>query len=117
AGPAVSPPFAFSLALGSRTTVTGSPGVHYQSPGYDKAFLGGAAFAIDLTASEAANLKSERAVQAVVGVERELNRGLSVRVETYDRHLDRLIVGRLETDTERERPVAGCPPGAWAGLQ
>ncbi|HEX4567483.1 MAG TPA: TonB-dependent receptor [Vicinamibacterales bacterium] len=111
----ISPRFAFSMALGSRTTVTGSSGVHYQSPGYDKAFLGGAAFAVDLTSPAASNLKSERAVQAVVGVERELNRGLSVRIETYDRRLDRLIVGRLETEAEREQRVAEYLPQYWAG--
>jgi hypothetical protein len=113
----VSPRFAFSMALNGRTTLTGSTGIHYQSPGYDKAFLGGGAFAIDLTSPEAANLKSERAVQGVVGVERQLNRGLSLRVEVYDRHLDRLIVGRLETEAEREQRVAEYPRSAWAGLQ
>jgi hypothetical protein len=111
----ISPRFAFSLALGGRTTLTGSTGVHYQSPGYDKAFLGGAAFAVDLTSPEASNLKSERAVQAVAGVERELNRGLSIRVETYDRRLDRLIVGRLETEAEREQRVAEYLPQYWPG--
>src|SRR5262249_182162 len=105
----VSPRFAFSLPPPTPPTPPASTPPHYQGPGYDKAFLGGAAFAIDLTAPDAANLKSERAVQAVVGVERELNRGLSVRVETYDRHLDRLIVGRLETEAEREQRVAEYP--------
>ena len=113
----LSPRFAFSMSLGDRTTLTGSTGVHYQSPGYDKAFLGGGAFAIDLTSPEALILKSERAVQGVFGVERQLNPGLSLRVEVYDRRLDRLIVGRLETENERAQRVATYPRGAWAGLQ
>jgi hypothetical protein len=112
---AISPRFAFSMALGDRTTFSGSTGVHYQSPGYDKAFLGGAAFALNLTSPEAAPLKSERAVQTVVGVERELRRGLSLRVEGYDRGLDRLIVGRLETEVERQQRIAQYLPLYWPG--
>jgi TonB dependent receptor-like, beta-barrel/TonB-dependent Receptor Plug Domain len=109
----VSPRFAFSLALGDRTTLTGSTGVHYQSPGYDKAFLGGAAFDLNFTSPGSATLKSERAVQAVVGVERELNGALSLRVEGYERRLDRLIVGRLETDAERQVRLAEYVPDRW----
>ncbi|HEX4568607.1 MAG TPA: TonB-dependent receptor, partial [Vicinamibacterales bacterium] len=89
----ISPRFAVSFALNDRTTLTGSTGIHYQSPGYDKSFLGGSAFALNLTSPEASTLKSERAIQAVLGVERQLNRSLSLRVEGYDRQLDRLIVG------------------------
>lgn len=111
----ISPRFAFSLALGDRTTLTGSTGLHYQSPGYDKSFLGGAAFALNLTSPDEGTLKSERAVQAVMGVERELNRGFSLRIEGYDRRLDRLIVGRLETDAERQRRVAEYRPVYWPG--
>ncbi|HEV8236088.1 MAG TPA: TonB-dependent receptor, partial [Gemmatimonadaceae bacterium] len=109
----ISPRFAFSMALNDRTTLTGSAGIHYQSPGYDKSFLGGAAFALNLTSPEAATLKSERAIQAVAGVERQLNRGLSLRVEGYDRQLDKLIVGSLETETERQQRVAEYPPAFW----
>ncbi len=111
----ISPRFAFSMALNDRTTLTGSAGVHYQSPGYDKSFLGGSAFALNLTSPEASTLKSERAIQAVLGVERQLSRGLSLRVEGYDRQLDRLIVGRLETEAERDQRVAEYLPGAWFG--
>lgn len=112
----ISPRFAFSMALGDRATLTGSAGVHYQSPGYDKSFLGGAAFALNLTSPDEGTLKSERAIQAVLGFERELNAGLRLRVEGYDRQLDRLIVGRLETEAERQRRVAEYPPFAWRGI-
>jgi len=111
----ISPRFAFAMALGDRTTLSGSAGIHYQSPGYDKSFLGGAAFALDLTSPEATTLKSERAIQAVIGVEHELNRGLSLRVEGYDRQLDRLIVGRLETEVERKQRLAQYRPADWFG--
>ena len=112
----VSPRFAFSFALNDRTTLTGSAGIHYQSPGYDKSFLGGSAFALNLTSPEASTLKSERAIQAVLGVERQVNRSLSLRVEGYDRQLDRLIIGRLETEAEREARLAEYVPFFWKGL-
>jgi hypothetical protein len=112
----ISPRFAVSFALNDRTTLTGSTGIHYQSPGYDKSFLGGSAFALNLTSPEASTLKSERAIQAVLGVERQLGRSLSLRVEGYDRQLDRLIVGRLETEAERDARVAEYIPSAWQGL-
>lgn len=111
----LSPRLAVSMALGDRTTLTGSTGVHYQSPGYDKAFLGGSAFALNLTSPGEAALKSERAVQAVVGVERQLSGGMSLRVEGYDRRLDRLIVGRLETEAERQARLAEYRPVYWPG--
>src|SRR5262245_565485 len=100
------PRFAASLALGRATRLTGSAGVHYQSPGYDKAFLGGAAFAVDLSSPEAQGLRSERAAQAVIGLERVLPHAMRVRVEGYMRRLDRLIVGRLETDPDRARRIS-----------
>jgi TonB dependent receptor-like, beta-barrel/TonB-dependent Receptor Plug Domain len=106
----VSPRMAATLALGDATRLTASAGVHYQSPGYDKAFLGGEAFAVDFSSPAAQGLRSERAVQAVAGIERDLPRGLSVRVEGYARRLDRLIVGRLETEDERARRVATYDP-------
>jgi outer membrane cobalamin receptor len=112
----ISPRFAFSFALNERTTLTGSTGIHYQSPGYDKSFLGGSAFALDLTSSGASTLKSERAIQAVLGVERQLGHSLSLRVEGYDRQLDRLIVGRLESEAEREARVAEYLPAFWHAL-
>jgi hypothetical protein len=111
----VSPRFAFSMTLGDRTTLTGSTGVHYQSPGYDKSFLGGAAFALNLTSPNEGTLRSERAIQAVLGIERQLNQGLSLRVEAYDRQLDRLIVGRLETEAERQARVAQYRAVYWPG--
>jgi hypothetical protein len=40
---------------------------------------------------------------------------LSVRVEGYDRHLDRLIVGRLETDAARQQRLAEYLPQLWSG--
>jgi hypothetical protein len=109
----ISPRLAFSFALNDRTTLTGSTGIHYQSPGYDKSFLGGAAFALNLTSPDTSTLRSERAIQAVLGIERQVNRGLSLRVEGYNRQLDRLIVGGLETDAQRAARLAEYLPTFW----
>jgi hypothetical protein len=106
----VAPRFAASLGLGAKTRLTGAAGVHYQSPGYDKAFLGGGAFALNLSSPQAAALRSERAAQGVIGIERDFARGLGVRVEAYARRLDRLIVGRIESESERAQRVATYHP-------
>jgi len=107
----VSPRVAATLALGGATRLKASAGVHYQGPGYDKAFLGGAAFAVDLASPQARGLRSERAAQVVAGIEHDLSHETSVRIEAYTRRLDRLIVGRLETETERARRLAAYQPG------
>ncbi|HEY3886867.1 MAG TPA: TonB-dependent receptor, partial [Vicinamibacterales bacterium] len=108
-----SPRLSSSFTVG-KTTLTAAAGLHYQSPGYDKAFLGGAAFGLNLSAPGAA-LRSERAIQTVAGVERNVGGGFSLRVEGYDRRLDRLIIGRLETEQERASRVASYS-SAWAAL-
>lgn len=110
-----SPRLSASLKATPRTTITAAAGVHYQSPGYDKAFLGGAAFGLDLSAP-GVRLRSERAIQTVVGIERDLGGGVSARVEAYHRTLDRLIVGRLETEQERAARLASYS-ASWRDLQ
>lgn len=102
----VAPRFASTIALGRRTRLRASAGLHYQSPGYEKAFLGGSAFALDLSSPGGPSLRSERAIQAVLGVEHDFAVGFSARVEGYRRRLDRLIIGRLETEAERTARVA-----------
>lgn len=110
-----SPRVTASVKAGQRTTVSAAAGVHYQSPGYDKAFLGGAAFGLDLSAP-GVRLRSERAFQTVVGIERDLGNGFSARAEGYQRSLDRLIIGRLETEPERAARLAPYS-AAWRGLE
>ena len=96
----VSPRLAASLRLDAFTRLRAAGGVYTQSPGYEKLLLSD--FLIDLTATPALDLQSERAVHAVLGLERDLSAGLTVRVEGYYKRFDRLIVGALETDEERE---------------
>jgi outer membrane receptor protein involved in Fe transport len=97
----VSPRLAATLNLGRATRLKLATGLHYQSPGYEKLFL--ADDFVDLSAGGA--LRSERALQLVLGVEHDLGAGLGLRLEAYDRRLDRLIVGRLETEVERQARV------------
>jgi hypothetical protein len=54
-----------------------------------------------LPGSGGATLRNERSRQIVVGLERPLGGGVDLRVETYRRRFDRLLVQRLETDAER----------------
>ena len=101
----VSPRFGSSFALSPTTRLKLGAGIHYQSPGYEKVFLGGTA-ALDLTAQGSGALRSERMLQGVVGFEHDLGGGIDLRVEAYRRRFDRLIVGRLETEAERQARVA-----------
>ncbi len=96
----VSPRLAASLRLDASTRLRAAGGLYTQSPGYEKLLLSD--FLIDLSSTPAFDLESERAVHAVLGVERDLSPGLTLRVEAYYKKFDRLIVGALETDPERE---------------
>jgi hypothetical protein len=59
-----------------------------------------------LTQSDGGRLRNERSRQVVVGVEQMLPRGFSLRVETYRRRFDRLLVQSLESDAERTARLA-----------
>jgi hypothetical protein len=101
----LSPRLAARLRLDAFTRVRASGGLFTQSPGYEKLLLSD--FLIDLSRTLSFDLESERAVHAVLGVERDLAAGLSMRVEGYYKSFDRLIVGALETDAERDARLAG----------
>jgi hypothetical protein len=66
---------------------------------------------VQLTAADGGRLKSERSRQIVAGVERTLPREFALRIETYWRRFDRLLVQRLESDAERALRLrrAGVP--------
>lgn len=100
----LSPRLAAMLELGKATRLKAAAGLHSQSPGYEKRFLADAF--VDLTAGVESGLRSERAVNAVLGLEHDFSPGVSLRLETYWRRFDRLIVGRLETEAERDARVA-----------
>ena len=75
---------------------SGPPSVPGSSPG-----PGGSGFATSLR-----GLDTERSIGALLGIERQLKPGLTLRAEAFYRHFDHLIVGRLETDEERRARLA-----------
>jgi len=83
--------------FGTRTRVWGGIGWQAQTPGYEWLPQGIAAY--DLTAP-GADVRNQRARQAVIGVEHYFFPTLVGRVEAYNRRLERLLVQRLETPAE-----------------
>jgi outer membrane receptor protein involved in Fe transport len=100
----LSPRLAATLRIGDATRVRAGGGLFTQSPGYEK--LAQSDYFVDLSGALGRSLRYERAAHAVVGLERDLARGASVRVEGYWKGLSDLIVGRLETEEERLARVA-----------
>lgn len=95
----VSPRAAATLRLGARTRLRAAGGLFTQSPGYEKLIQSD--YFVDLTGELGRALRYERAVHAVVGLERDLGPSLTARVEGYWKGFDDLIIGRLETPQER----------------
>jgi hypothetical protein len=112
----VSPRLAASLRLDASTRLRAAGGLYTQSPGYEKLLQSD--YLIDLTGGPALDLDSERAVHAVLGLERDLAAGLALRVEAYYKKFDRLIIGALETDQELEDRLAAYdfPPELQSSL-
>ena len=79
-------------------------GLFTQSPGYEKLIQSD--YLIDLSDGRALDLDSERAVHAILGIERDLAPGTPLRAEAYWKRFDRLIVGGLETEEELVARVA-----------
>ncbi len=81
-----------------KTRLRAAYGVHTQSPGYEK--LSQADYLLDFSKDGRLALDNERATHAVGGVERDLGRGVTARVEGFWKKFDDMIVGRLETPEE-----------------
>ncbi len=99
------PRLAASLRIGDATRLRGGFGLHAQSPGYEKLIQSD--YFIDLSSVSQIEIPSERSTQLVLGVERELGGGLTARVEGWWKRFDDVLVGRLETEAERQARVAG----------
>jgi hypothetical protein len=99
----VLPRLRVTRSLGAAAQLWGGLGWYSQSPGYEKLLLSD--YFLDLAGSLPAPA-NERAWQAVLGFRRDFGRSLSLRAEAYDKRMDRLLVGRLETDAEREQRLA-----------
>jgi outer membrane receptor protein involved in Fe transport len=100
----LSPRLAATLRLGEATRLRAGGGLFTQSPGYEK--LVQSDYFVDLSGELGRSLAHERALHAVLGLERDLAPGVSARVEAYWKDLDDLIIGRLETEAERLTRVA-----------
>jgi len=97
-----SPRVSGSLAAGVATRLRAAAGLYTQSPGYEK--LAQSDYVLDLT--DQARLRSERAMQASVALERDLPGGIGIKVEGYYKRLTELLAGQLETEPARLARVA-----------
>lgn len=100
----VSPRISASYSVLPELRVRAAVGRYTQSPGYEK--LVQSDYVLDLTTPEAQSLRSEHALQASLGIEYDLARAATVRVEGYYKDLSQLLVGRPESDTERSVRLA-----------
>lgn len=100
----LSPRVSGTLGLGPSTRLKGAVGRYTQSPGYEK--LAQSDYVLDLTNEAVRELRSERSTQASAGVERDLGRGVMMRVEGYYKQFADLLLGRLEPEDERLARVA-----------
>ncbi len=86
----LSPRVAATWAIDPITTLRGAFGVYYQSPGYEKLIDGNTFY--DLTAPEVQDLKAERSMHYVLGLDRMLNDTWQVKFEGYYKSFSDLIV-------------------------
>ena len=100
----LSPRMTGTWSLDSRTRLRGAAGRYTQSPGYEK--LVQSDYVLDLTGDQVDRLRSEQAVQVSGGLERDIAAGTSVRIEGYYKASSHLLIGRLETDSERQDRLA-----------
>jgi hypothetical protein len=98
-GAILSPRASAVVGLGRSTRLRAAAGLYTQSPGYEKLILSD--YLVDQV-----NLDYERARHLTIGVEQDLPGGLTARVDLYHKRFDRLIVGQLETEAERQARVA-----------
>jgi hypothetical protein len=100
----VSPRLAATLRLGTATRLRAGFGLFTQSPGYEK--LVQSDYFLDLSSTGRVDLDHARATHALLGIERDLGAGVTVRLEGYYKSFRDLIVGRLETEEERQARIA-----------
>jgi Carboxypeptidase regulatory-like domain/TonB-dependent Receptor Plug Domain len=96
----VSPRLSATLGLGRDTRLRLGLGRFTQSPGYEKLIQSD--YFVDLSGRGRLDLESERAAHVLLGLERDFSPGFQVRFEGYYKTFDRLIVGRLESEAERQ---------------
>ena len=100
----LSPRVSGTFNLGASTRLKAAVGRYTQSPGYEK--LAQSDYVLDYTNDAVHSLRSERAMQASAGLERDLGRAVSLRVEGYYKTFNDLLIGRLETAAERAARIS-----------
>jgi hypothetical protein len=100
----VSPRLSATLRPDGRTRLRVAGGLFTQSPGYEK--LVQSDYFVDLSGGLGRSLRHERATHVVLGLERDLDRAITARLEGYWKAFDDLVVGRLETESERLQRVS-----------
>lgn len=98
-----SPRVTANLRINPRSRLRAAVGRYTQSPGYEKQVQSD--YVLDLTGVDVRTLRSERAIQAWVGLERDLGRTGLVRLEGYYKRFSDLLIGRLETEAERQARI------------
>ena len=99
----LSPRVSASLSLGTSTRLRGAAGRYTQSPGYEK--LAQSDYVLDLSDDAVRGLRSEHSTQVSASIERDLGRGVVLRIEGYRKGFTDLLVGRLEREDERRARV------------
>jgi hypothetical protein len=103
-GTALSPRAQAWIDLGGSLRLKAGAGLHSQGPGYEK--LLHSDYFLDLSAQQRRGLEQERALHLVLGLERSFGSGLDASLEGYYRDFSDLVVGRLETDEERQARIS-----------
>lgn len=94
----LSPRISASYALNELTTLRFAFGFYYQSPGYEKFFDQNVIF--DLDKKYTASLQAERSIHYVLGFERWISDEWNLRVESYYKNFDNLIVQKIVQGTQ-----------------
>lgn len=94
----LAPRLSFSYLIDEITTLRGVWGMYYQSPGYEK--LRDQNILFDLADQYTRTLNAERALHYVIGIERWLNSEWSVRLESYYKDFQDLIVQQVTEGTQ-----------------
>lgn len=111
----LSPRVSISYALNNITTLRAVWGTYYQSPGYEK--LRDENILYDLSDIYARKLKAEQAFHYILGLEHWLNAEWSVKLETYYKDFNNLIVQKVVPGSVyRVTPIPGKDqryPDGW----
>jgi TonB-dependent receptor-like protein len=102
----LSPRASARFRLDESTVLGAALGLHTQSTGFEKflqrQFIFDGTSMFDLTGLSSSGLRSERALHLVTSAERRLGGALDLRLEAFYKRFRDLVVGRLETEEERQ---------------